>query len=66
MDTRRTHKELAEIVTATAADVGYEAIHWWIDEAMPSRLRVPARSRLGFPFVTIILLATLPEASSCE
>jgi hypothetical protein len=66
MDTRRTQQELDELATATAADVGYEAIGWWLDEAKPSRLRVHARPRLGSPSVTLILLATLPEAASGE
>jgi len=66
MDTVRTQKELSEIATATAADVGYEAIRWWIDEAKPSRLRVQARPISSPASVTIILIAILPEAASCE
>ena len=66
MDTKRTQKELDEIATATAADVGYEALRWWIDEAQPSRLSVHARPRLGSPAVSIILLAPLPEAAARE
>ena len=66
MDTIQTQKELGEIATATAADVGYEAIRWWIDEARPSRLRVQARPKFGSSSVTIILIALLPEAASCE
>ena len=66
MNTRHTQKELDEIAAATAADVGYEAIGWWLDEVKPSRLRVQARPRLGAPSVTLILLATLPETASGE
>lgn len=66
MDTIPTQKELGELATATAADVGYEALRWWIDEAKPSQLRVQARPRFGSPFVTIILLALLPESAACE
>ena len=66
MDTRRTQKELAEIATATAADVGYEAIRWWIDAENPSRLRVQARPLFGSSSVSIILLAHLPEAAAGE
>jgi hypothetical protein len=66
MDTRQTQQELGEIATATAADVGYEAIRWWIDEAKPSRLRVQARPRFGSSSVSIILIALLPEVVSCE
>jgi hypothetical protein len=66
MDTVRRQKELDEIAAATAADVGYEAIGWWLDEAKPNRIRVHARPRLGSSSVTLILLATLPEAASGE
>lgn len=66
MDTKQTQQDLGEIATATAADVGYEAIRWWIDEAKPSRLRVQARPRSGSSSVTLILLALLPEAASGE
>jgi hypothetical protein len=66
MDTVRTQKELDEIATAAAVDVGCEAIGWWLDEAKPHRLRVHARPRLGSPSITLILLATLPEAASGE
>ena len=66
MDIIRRQEELNAIATATAADVGYEAIRWWLDEAKPSRLRVQVRPRSGFPSVTLILLASLPEAASSE
>ena len=66
MDTRRTHEELNEIATATAADVGYEAIRWWIDEARPSRLHVQARPRFGSPSGSLILIAPLPDTPSGE
>lgn len=66
MNTIQKQKELDEIATATAADVGYKAIRWWVDEAKPNRLRVQARPMFGSSFVTIILIAILPEAASCE
>jgi hypothetical protein len=64
--TIQMQKELSEIAKATAADVGYEAIRWWIDEAKPNRLRVQARPISTLSSVTIILIAILPEAASCE
>ena len=66
MDSSRTQKELAELATATAADVGYEALRWWIDEERPDRLRVQARSLGGTSSITLILLALLSAAESCD
>mgnify|MGYP003580765329 CR=1 FL=1 len=64
MDAVWTAKDMTELATATAANVGYEAIRWWIDEANPSRLRVEARPLVGFPAVSILLTAVHSQAAA--
>jgi hypothetical protein len=64
MNTVWTEKELAELATATAVDVGYEAVRWWIDETNPTRLRVEARPVCGALSTPMLLIAFLPERES--
>jgi hypothetical protein len=66
MNNSWTEQALAEIAIDTAADVGYEAVRWWLDGAIPHRLLVESRPKFGSPASAVILTAFLPALPTAK
>jgi len=55
-------EEFEQLAQVTAAELGYEVVHYWQDDQEPRLLRIEAQHKIGKDRITVIFTKLIPES----